>query len=59
MASQKQIYFTQSLVGKALLEDKLSTKEELWEKLELLPETKLEDLDNKQMSQVINTLKEL
>ncbi len=59
MASQKQIYFTQSLVGKALIEDKINNKNELWEKLELLPETNLEDLDNKQMSQVISTLKEL
>ncbi len=59
MASAKQLYYTQSLVGKAIINNKVSNKEEVWDKLELLPETKLEDLDNKQMSEVIKKLNQI
>ncbi|ARM69346.1 hypothetical protein [Staphylococcus phage vB_Sau_P68] len=59
MASAKQIYYTESLVGKAVINNKVSNKEEVWDKLELLPETKLEDLDNKQMSEVIKKLNQI
>ena len=59
MASAKQIYYTESLVGKAIINNKVSNKEEVWDKLELLPETKLEDLDNKQMSEVIKKLNQI
>ncbi|MDG6716607.1 hypothetical protein QCE86_13845, partial [Staphylococcus aureus] len=59
MASAKQLYYTESLVGKAIINNKVSNKEEVWDKLELLPETKLEDLDNKQMSEVIKKLNQI
>lgn len=59
MASAKQLYYTESLVGKAIINNKVSNKEEVWDKLELLPETKLEDLDNKQMSEVIKKLNKI
>lgn len=59
MASAKQIYYTESLVGKAVINNKISNKEEVWDKLELLPDTKLEDLDNKQMSEVIKKLNQI
>lgn len=59
MASAKQIYYTESLVGKAVINNKVSNKEEVWDKLELLPNTKLEDLDNKQMSEVIKKLNQI
>lgn len=59
MASAKQIYYTESLVGKAVINNKVSNKEEVWDKLELLPDTKLEDLDNKQMSEVIKKLNKI
>ena len=59
IASAKQIYYTESLVGKAVINNKVSNKEEVWDKLELLPETKLEDLDNKQMSEVIKKLNQI
>lgn len=59
MASAKQLYYTESLVGKAIINNKVSNKEEVWDKLELLPETKLEDLDNKQMSEVIKRLNQI
>ncbi|VEV88449.1 hypothetical protein [Staphylococcus phage Stab23] len=59
MASAKQLYYTESLVGKAVINNKVSNKEEVWDKLELLPETKLEDLDNKQMSEVIKKLNQI
>ncbi|WBF81193.1 hypothetical protein FMLHJGGC_00140 [Staphylococcus phage BSwM-KMM1] len=59
MASAKQIYYTESLVGKAVINNKVSNKEEVWDKLELLPDTKLEDLDNKQMSEVIKKLNQI
>lgn len=59
MASAKQLYYTDSLVGKAIINNKVSNKEEVWDKLELLPETKLEDLDNKQMSEVIKKLNQI
>ena len=59
MASAKQLYYTESLVGKAIINNKVYNKEEVWDKLELLPETKLEDLDNKQMSEVIKKLNQI
>ena len=59
MASAKQLYYTDSLVGKAIINNKVSNKEEVWDKLELLPDTKLEDLDNKQMSEVIKKLNQI
>uniref|UniRef100_A0AAU6MXU4 UphA n=1 Tax=Staphylococcus phage 184DA TaxID=3110532 RepID=A0AAU6MXU4_9CAUD len=59
MASAKQLYYTESLVGKAIINNKVSNKEEVWDKLELLPETKLEELDNKQMSEVIKKLNQI
>lgn len=59
MASAKQLYYTESLVGKAIINNKVSNKEEVWDKLELLPDTKLEDLDNKQMSEVIKKLNQI
>ena len=59
MESAKQLYYTESLVGKAIINNKVSNKEEVWDKLELLPETKLEDLDNKQMSEVIKKLNQI
>lgn len=59
MATAKQLYYTESLVGKSLLNQNIKDKEDLWDKLDLLPETKLEDLDNKEISQVIKTLTDL
>jgi hypothetical protein len=59
MASSKQLYYINSLVGKALLNDKVLGKQDLWNQLGLLEDTKLEDLDNKQTSEVIKKLNEL
>lgn len=59
MASSKQLYYINSLVGKALLNDKLLGKQDLWNQLGLLEDTKLEDLDNKQTSEVIKKLNEI
>ncbi|WAW11914.1 hypothetical protein [Staphylococcus phage SAP6] len=59
MASAKQIYYTESLIGRAIINEKFTTKKDIWDKLDLLPHTKLEDLDNKQMSEVIKTLSQI
>lgn len=56
MASAKQLYYVESLVGKAIINNKAVNKSDVWDKAGLLPETKLEDLDNKQVSDVIKKL---
>ena len=59
MASSKQLYYVNGLIGKALIEEKIRDKKHLWDEIGLVEDTKLEDLDNKQMSDVISKLNEL
>lgn len=59
MATSKQLYFVNGLIGKALVNDKVLNKRDLWTSLGLLEDTKLEDLDNKQMSEVIDKLNKI
>lgn len=59
MATSKQLYFVNGLIGKALVNNKVTNKKDLWNQLGLLEDTKLDDLDNKQMSDVISKLNEL
>ena len=59
IATQKQLYFVNGLIGKAIVNDKVLNKRDLWNRLDLLNDTKLEDLDNKQMSNVISKLNEI
>lgn len=59
MASTKQIYYANGLIGKALVAGKVTDKVDLWDKIGLLPETTMEDLDNKEMSDVISKLNDL
>lgn len=59
MATSKQLYFVNGLIGKALVNNKVDNKKDLWNQLGLLEDTKLDDLDNKQMSDVISKLNEL
>lgn len=59
MATGRQVYYAQGLIGKALVLDKVIDKKDLWDKLDLLETTKLEELDNKEMSAVIKKLDEL
>lgn len=59
MASTKQIYYANGLIGKALVSGKVTDKGDLWDKIGLLPETTMEDLDNKEMSDVISKLNDL
>lgn len=59
IATQKQLYFVNGLIGKVIVNDKVLNKRDLWNQLDLLNDTKLEDLDNKQMSNVISKLNEI
>lgn len=59
MATSKQLYFVNGLIGKALVNNKVDNKKDLWNQLGLLEDTKLDDLDNKKMSDVISKLNEL
>lgn len=54
--STKQFNYIQSLIGKAFINNKVQTKEELWDKMDLLPEVDLKTLDGKYASQIIKAL---
>lgn len=59
MATNKQVYHLESQIGNVLVNEKFNNKQELWDTLELLPETKLEDLSNKEASNTIKKLESL
>lgn len=59
MATNKQVYYLESLIGHAIVEEKFTSKQEIWEALELLPDTSLVDVDNKTASQLIKKLESL
>lgn len=54
--STKQFNYIQSLVGKAFINGQVETKEELWDKMDLLPDVDLKSLDGKYASQIIKSL---
>ncbi|QQV88464.1 hypothetical protein LCFBJUUZ_CDS0043 [Staphylococcus phage PG-2021_76] len=59
MATNKQVYYMESLIGNVIVNDKFSNKQEVWDAIELLPETTLESVDNKTASQIIKKLESL
>ncbi|QYC50966.1 hypothetical protein KQUDLBSD_CDS0042 [Staphylococcus phage PG-2021_40] len=56
MASSKQVKFAHGLIGNLIEIEHFNNKEEIWEHLGLLPETKIVELDGKQAGKVINDL---
>ncbi|BDA81491.1 hypothetical protein [Staphylococcus phage vB_SsapH-Golestan-100] len=54
--SSKQFNYIQSLIGKSFINNKVQTKEELWDKMDLLPDVDLKTLDGKYASQIIKSL---
>lgn len=59
MATNKQVYYMESLIGNVIVNDKFSNKQEVWDAIDLLPETTLESVDNKTASQIIKKLESL
>ena len=59
MATNKQVYYMESLIGNVIVNEKFSNKQEVWDAIELLPETTLETVDNKTASQIIKKLESL
>lgn len=59
MATNKQVYYMESLIGNVIVNEKFSNKEEVWDAIELLPETTLESVNNKTASQIIKKLESL
>ena len=59
MATNKQVYYMESLIGNVIVSEKFSNKQEVWDAIELLPETTLESVDNKTASQIIKKLESL
>ncbi|ANT44736.1 hypothetical protein HOR18_gp073 [Staphylococcus phage vB_SscM-1] len=59
MATNKQVYYMESLIGNVIVNEKFSNKQEVWDAIELLPETTLESVDNKTASQIIKKLESL
>lgn len=58
-ASSKQIRYIHGMLGLLIDVGYFQTRTEAWDALELLQETKLNELDGKQASSVIKTLKTL
>ena len=59
MATNKQVYYMESLIGNVIVNEKFSNKQEVWDEIDLLPETTLESVDNKTASQIIKKLESL
>lgn len=59
MATNKQVYYMESLIGNVIVNEKFSNKQEVWDAIDLLPETTLESVDNKTASQIIKKLESL
>ena len=49
----------ESLIGNVIVNEKFSNKQEVWDEIDLLPETTLESVDNKTASQIIKKLESL
>lgn len=57
--TNNQIYFINQLVGKALLENKITNKQDLYDKLDFVDNVELTDFNKKEASQIIKTLQKL
>ena len=57
--TSNQIYFINQLVGKALLEGKIDSKQDLYTKLDFVENVELTDFNKKEASHIIKTLQNL
>lgn len=57
--TNNQIYFINQLIGKALLENKIANKQDLYDKLDFVDNVELTDFNKKEASQIIKTLQKL